>query len=88
MIIEETAASRSTRPSTVALPIAADIEGAPEWAGLATRTSRCCPSDADGRAELVERESDAKVKTVNTTKLRFSYHRADAGSSGCRRRAT
>jgi len=51
--------------------IAADIEGAPEWQG-SLRDVEVLERDADGRAELVETQSDAKVKTVRAL-LRFSY---------------
>jgi uncharacterized membrane protein len=51
--------------------IAADIEGAPEWQG-SLREVDVLETDGDGRAELVETESDAKVKTVKA-RLRFSY---------------
>ena len=51
--------------------IAADIEGAPEWQG-SLREVDVLERDAEGRAELVETKSDAKVKTV-TARLRFSY---------------
>jgi uncharacterized membrane protein len=51
--------------------IAADIEGAPEWQG-SLKDVDVLETDADGRAELVETESDATVKTVKA-RLRFSY---------------
>ena len=51
--------------------IAADIDHAPEWQG-SLRDVEVLEKDADGRAELVETESDAKVKTVKAL-LRFSY---------------
>jgi len=51
--------------------IAADIENAPEWQG-SLREVDVLERDAEGRAELVETKSDAKVKTVST-RLRFSY---------------
>ena len=51
--------------------IAADIEGAPKWQG-SLKDVEVLSNDADGRAEVVNTKSDAKVKTV-TTKLRFSY---------------
>jgi uncharacterized membrane protein len=51
--------------------IAADIEGAPEWQG-SLKDVDVLEEDGDGRAELVETESDAKVKTVKA-RLRFSY---------------
>jgi uncharacterized membrane protein len=51
--------------------IAADIESAPKWQG-SLKDVELLSKDADGRAEVVNTKSDAKVKTV-TTKLRFSY---------------
>ncbi len=51
--------------------IAADIEGAPKWQGSLKRVD-VLESDAEGRPELVETDSDAKVKTVKS-RLRFSY---------------
>jgi uncharacterized membrane protein len=51
--------------------IAADIQNAPEWQG-SLRDVEVLERDADKRAELVETESDAKVKTVKA-RLRFSY---------------
>ena len=55
--------------------IAADIEGAPEWQG-SLRDVEGLEKGADGRAELVETTSDAKVKTVKA-RLRFSYEEPD-----------
>ncbi|MEA2475581.1 MAG: hypothetical protein QOE06_3496 [Thermoleophilaceae bacterium] len=51
--------------------IAADIKNAPEWQGSLQEVD-VLERDADGRAELVETESDAKVKSVRAL-LRFSY---------------
>jgi uncharacterized membrane protein len=51
--------------------IAADIEGSPKWQGSLKEVD-VLSKHADGRAELVETASDAKVKTVRT-RLRFSY---------------
>jgi uncharacterized membrane protein len=51
--------------------IAADIENAPEWQG-SLKDVEVLEHDGDGRAELVETTSDAKVKTVKA-RLRFSY---------------
>jgi uncharacterized membrane protein len=51
--------------------IAADIEGAPKWQG-SLKDVEVLSRDGDGRPEVVETESDAKVKTVKT-RLRFSY---------------
>ena len=51
--------------------IAADIANAPDWQG-SLKDVEVLEKGADGRAELVETESDAKVKTVKAL-LRFSY---------------
>jgi uncharacterized membrane protein len=51
--------------------IAADIKNAPEWQG-SLKDVDVLEKDGDGRAELVETVSDAKVKTVKAV-LRFSY---------------
>jgi uncharacterized membrane protein len=51
--------------------IAADIEGAPKWQGSLKEVD-VLSRDGDGRPEVVETASDAKVKTVKT-RLRFSY---------------
>jgi uncharacterized membrane protein len=51
--------------------IAADIQGAPKWQG-SLKDVEVLSRDGDGRAEVVETESDAKVKTVKA-RLRFSY---------------
>ena len=51
--------------------IAADVEHAPEWQG-SLRDVEVLERGPDGRAQLVETESDAKVKTVRAL-LRFSY---------------
>src|SRR3954453_5365652 len=51
--------------------IAADIQNAPEWQG-SLKDVEVLERDANKRAELVETESDAKVKTVKA-RLRFSY---------------
>ena len=51
--------------------IAADIEHATEWQG-SLKDVEVLERDAEGRAELVETESDAKVKNVKAV-LRFSY---------------
>jgi uncharacterized membrane protein len=51
--------------------IAADIDNAPDWQG-SLKDVEVLERDGDGRAELVETASDAKVKTVKA-RLRFSY---------------
>src|SRR3954447_181567 len=51
--------------------IAADIGKAPDWQG-SLKDVEGLERDAEGRAELVETASDAKVKTVKA-RLRFSY---------------
>src|SRR3954454_14089612 len=51
--------------------IAADIANAPDWQG-SLKDVEVLERDDEGRAQLVETESDAKVKTVKA-RLRFSY---------------
>jgi len=51
--------------------IAADIANAPAWQG-SLKDVEVLERDGEGRAELVETKSDAKVKTVSA-RLRFSY---------------
>ncbi len=51
--------------------IAADVENAPAWQG-SLREVEILERDAEGRAALVETESDAKVKRVKA-RLRFTY---------------
>ncbi|HET8536101.1 MAG TPA: SRPBCC family protein [Solirubrobacteraceae bacterium] len=51
--------------------IAADIEHSPKWQG-SLKDVEVLSKDADGRAEVVQTESDAKVKHVKA-RLRFSY---------------
>jgi uncharacterized membrane protein len=51
--------------------IAADIENAPDWQG-SLKDVEVVSRDGDGRAEVVQTKSDAKVKTVSA-RLRFSY---------------
>jgi uncharacterized membrane protein len=58
-------------PIEVCFEIAADIDNAPDWQG-SLKDVDVIDRDADGRAQLVETESDAKVKTVKA-RLRFSY---------------
>ena len=70
-------AIRGERQVEIAAPIeevfaiAADIEHAPVWQG-SLKDVEVLSKDADGRAETVETESDAKVKTVKA-RLKFSY---------------
>jgi ribosome-associated toxin RatA of RatAB toxin-antitoxin module len=51
--------------------IAADVDHAPEWQG-SLKDVEILERDGEGRAALVETESDAKVKSVRAT-LRFTY---------------
>ena len=51
--------------------IAADVEHAPEWQG-SLKDVEVLERDGQGRATLVETESDAKVRTVRA-RLLFSY---------------
>jgi uncharacterized protein YndB with AHSA1/START domain len=48
-----------------------DVAAAPEWQG-GLKAIHPIERDPDGRATLVESESDAKVKTIKST-VRFSY---------------
>ena len=56
--------------------IAADIDKAPGWQG-SLKDVEVLERGSDRRAELVETESDAKVKTVRSV-LRFSYEEPTA----------
>jgi uncharacterized membrane protein len=58
-------------PIEVCFKIAADIAHAPAWQG-SLKDVEVLSRDGDKRAEVVETESDAKVKTVKA-RLRFSY---------------
>lgn len=58
-------------PKEECFRVAADIEHAPAWQGSLQKVE-VLESDAEGRATLVNTESDATVKTVKT-RLRFSY---------------
>jgi uncharacterized membrane protein len=58
-------------PIETCFDIAADIENAPAWQG-SLKDVEVLTRRADGRAEVVETESDAKVKTVRA-RLRFAY---------------
>jgi uncharacterized membrane protein len=51
--------------------IAADVDHAPEWQG-SLKDVEVLERDGEGRAALVETESDAKVKAVRAV-LRFTY---------------
>ena len=53
--------------------IAADIQNAPDWQG-SLKDVEVLERDSERRAELVETESDAKVKSVKA-RLRFSYEK-------------
>jgi uncharacterized membrane protein len=58
-------------PKDECFRVAADIENAPAWQGSLKRAD-VLEHDAQGRATIVNTESDATVKTVKT-RLRFSY---------------
>jgi uncharacterized membrane protein len=62
-------------PLGVCFDIAADIEHAPQWQGSLIDVEVLERHD-DGRAALVETESDAKVKNVKAV-LRFDYEEPD-----------
>src|SRR3954452_21861741 len=58
-------------PNERCFEIASDIQNAPGWQG-SLKDVEVLERDRDKRAELVETESDAKVKRVKA-RLRFSY---------------
>lgn len=58
-------------PIEACYAVAADIENATAWQGSLKEVD-VLERDADGRPEVVETLSDAKVKSVRT-RLRFSY---------------
>jgi len=62
-------------PIETCFDIAADIENAPEWQG-SLKDVEVLERHDDGRAAIVETESDAKVKTVKA-RLRFDYDEYD-----------
>lgn len=49
----------------------ADVESAPDWQGGMERIE-ALERDGEGRATLVETQTDAKVRTI-TTRVRFAY---------------
>ncbi|MBA2505722.1 MAG: SRPBCC family protein [Thermoleophilaceae bacterium] len=70
-LIEGTQSVEIDAPIERVFDIAADIENAPEWQG-SLKDVEVLERDDERRAELVETESDAKVKSVRAL-LRFSY---------------
>jgi len=58
-------------PVAACFAIAADVENAPTWQA-SLRDVEVLERDPEGRAVLVETESDAKVKSVRA-RLRFTY---------------
>jgi ribosome-associated toxin RatA of RatAB toxin-antitoxin module len=49
----------------------ADVESAPEWQG-GLKSVRALERDSEGRATLVESQSDARVRTIKSN-IRFTY---------------
>ena len=70
-LIEGERAVEIDAPMARCYEIAADIEHAPQWQE-SLKDVEVLKRDGERRAELVETESDAKVKTVRAV-LRFSY---------------
>ena len=58
-------------PVAVCFAIAADVDNAPKWQA-SLRDVEVLERDPEGRAVLVETESDSKVKSVRA-RLRFTY---------------
>jgi coenzyme Q-binding protein COQ10 len=58
-------------PLEQAWALVEDVESAPQWQG-GLKALRAVERDADGRAVLVESESDAKVRTIKSV-VRFTY---------------
>ncbi len=58
-------------PIEACYAIAADVENAPTWQS-SLRSVEVLERDSEGRAVLVETQSDAKVKVVSA-RLRFTY---------------
>jgi hypothetical protein len=69
--IEGKASTEIDAPIAEVFAVAADVEGSPRWQPEIKR-AECIERDADGRQVVVRTESDAKVRTLNST-LRFSY---------------
>jgi ribosome-associated toxin RatA of RatAB toxin-antitoxin module len=70
--ISGSASEEIEAPLEAVWAVVADVASAPEWQdGMIAM--HVFDTDEEGRATLVETESDAKVKTVKA-KIRFSYH--------------
>jgi len=71
MAIEGSASAEIDAPIADVFAVAADVEGSPRWQPEIKR-AECLERDGDDRQVLVRTESDAKVRTLNST-LRFGY---------------
>jgi len=69
--ISGSASEEIDAPLEAVWAVVADVEAAPKWQG-GLNDVEALERDSEGRATLVEAETDAKVKTV-TSRVRFSY---------------
>jgi uncharacterized protein YndB with AHSA1/START domain len=66
-----TASDEIEAPISEVWAVVEDVESAPEWQG-GMEAMTVLERDAEGRAELVETESDASVRTIKSI-VRFEY---------------
>src|SRR5262245_61149258 len=71
MAIDGKATTEIEAPIAEVFAAAADVEGSPRWQPEIKR-AECLERDPDDRQTLVSTETDAKVRTLQST-LRFSY---------------
>ena len=83
MAIEGRASAEIEAPIAEVFAVAADVEGSPRWQPEIKR-AEVLERDADGRQMLVRTETDAKVRTLNST-LRFGYDEPDRDQLGADR---
>ncbi len=71
MAIEGSASIEIDAPIERVFEVAADVENSPKWQPE-IKVAECLERDPDGNQILVRTETDAKVRTLNST-LDFSY---------------
>jgi len=69
--VNGTSSAEISAPIDQVWALVEDVERAPEWQG-GLKAMHVLDRDAEGRAELCESESDAKVRTVKSV-VRFEY---------------
>ena len=69
--IEGRASAEIAAPIEEVFAVAADVEGSPRWQPE-IKLAECLERDDDGHQMLVRTETDAKVRTLDST-LRFGY---------------